>query len=324
MDSESLARAVASDLGPEVLAAVERSELPGEASSRGLTEVMAIGSFIAACAQVALQVWHVRKDRALLALALAAGLEAEEDPELAADPRLSAAKLTPEQRKCLASNLDPEKRLGIVARLINRLIPEAFASAPSLPVVTRPGKTDPRSKQEWLVDWTGFDSNGVEKTHDLTRTMTQAILLPFADMDYWIVYKPIYWTPPANAPKSLPRAVTVPSGFVSDLATIPSYFWWALPPTGRYGHAAILHDWLYWEQSCSRAVADRVFEVAMAELNVDLPLRKAMWAGVRVGGGKFWDEVPAEKRRSGSRVLKRMPETPVTFAEWTSNPGVFA
>src|SRR5262249_56766963 len=102
-------------------------------ASRGRTGAMAVGSFIAACAEVAMQVWHVRKDRALLALALAAGLEAEEDPELAADPRLSAAKLTPEQRKCLASTLDPEKRLGIVARLINKLIPEAFASAPTFP-----------------------------------------------------------------------------------------------------------------------------------------------------------------------------------------------
>jgi hypothetical protein len=43
--------------------------------------------------------------------------------------------------------------------------------------------------------------------------MTQPVLLPFADMDYWIVYKPIQWTPPANAPKSLPRAVTVPPNF---------------------------------------------------------------------------------------------------------------
>src|SRR5262249_20636371 len=124
MDSKSLARAVAGDLGPEVLAAVERSEVPGEAS-RGLSEVMAVGRFIAACAKVALQLWQVRKDRALLALALAAGLEAEEDPEIAADPSLTAAKLTPEQRKCLASNLDPEKRLGIVARVLNKLIPEA-------------------------------------------------------------------------------------------------------------------------------------------------------------------------------------------------------
>jgi hypothetical protein len=47
---------------------------------------------------------------------------------------------------------------------------------------------------------------------------------------------------------SLPRAVTVPRGFVTDLATIPVYFWWAIKPTGRHGHAAILHDWLYWEQ----------------------------------------------------------------------------
>ena len=116
----------------------------------------------------------------------------------------------------------------------------------------------------------------------------------------------------------------MPANFVSDLATIPPYFWWALPPTGRYGHAAILHDWLYWDQSCSRAIADRVFEVAMAEVGVDTALRKAMWAAVRVGGGKYWDAVPEDKRLKKNRVLRRLPETPVTWAEWQAEPDVFA
>jgi hypothetical protein len=294
MDATLLARAAAADLGADVLAAVETPALPGDAT-RGLSEAMMIGSFLAACAQLAVQVWQARQDRALLILALAEGLDGR--PEL-------------------ASQLAPEKRLGLIARVINVLIPDTWRVAPSITPDKRPGASEPRSKQEWLSDWTGFG--------DATRAMTAPVLMPFADMDNWIVYKPIHWTPPANAPANLPPVVSVPAGFVSDLATIPSYFWWALPPTGRYGHAAILHDWLYWEQNYPRAVADRVFEVAMAELNIDATLRKTMWAAVRVGGGKYWDAVPAEKRGGGSRVLKRMPEAPVTFAEWKTNPDVFA
>ena len=292
MDDKSLARAVAADLGPDVLAAVDN---PRPTRAFGLTEA----GFVIALAQVAIQLWSAKRDRALLVLALAEGLD--EKPEL-------------------ANQLDPERRLGIVARMVNKLIPESWGASPSIIADKRPGRTEPRTKQEWLVDWTGYTPVG----NDSARAMNAPVLMPFADMDNWIVYKPIHWTPPAGAPGNLPPVVTVPMGFVSDLATIPDYFWWALPPTGRHGHAAILHDWLYWEQRYPRAVADRVFEVAMAELNVQPPLRKAMWAAVRVGGSKFWDEVPAEKRSGGSRVLKRMPETPVTFAEWKTNPDVFA
>jgi Protein of unknown function (DUF1353) len=297
MDDKTLARLVAADLGAEVLAAVNTPPTPNDATRAfGLSEAMMVGSFLASCAQLAVQIWQARQDRALLVLALAEGLDGR--PEL-------------------ASKLDPEKRLGLIAKIVNALIPDSHRAAPSIASVTRANRPDPRTKQEWLVDWTGYG--------EVTRAMTQPILVPFADMDNWIVYQDIHWTPPVGAPANLPSIVSVPKGFVSDLASIPPYFWWALPPTGRYGHAAILHDWLYWRQSgVDRATADRVFEVAMAELNVDPALRKAMWAAVRVGGGKYWDEAQTERRRGGSRILKRMPETPVTFAEWKTNSDVFA
>ncbi len=288
MDDKELARLVAADLGEDVLKAVEN---PEATRAFGLTEA----GFILAAAQLAIQAWSARQDRALLVLALAEGLD--EKPEL-------------------ANQLDPERRLGIVARMVNKLIPECWGASPSIIADKRLGKAEPRTKQEWLTDWTGYGDN--------TRAMSAPVLMPFADMDNWIVYKPIHWTPPANAPGNLPRSVSVPKGFVSDLATVPQYFWWALPPTGRYGHAAILHDWLYWEQGVSRAVADKVFDVAMAEMHVDAALRKAMWAAVRVGGGPNWQEATKEKKQRKSRVLKRMPETPVTYAEWKTNPDVFA
>jgi len=288
MDDKELARVVALDLGPDVAKALDAPETD-PTRMLGISETVAIASFLATSAQLAVQIWHVRQDRALLVLALAEGLDGR--PEL-------------------ASRLDPEKRLGLLGRMVDRLVPERFGSSPSLPA------EKPTSKKEWILGWLGGD--------EATRKMTQPVLMPFADMDNFIVYKPIHWVPPEGAPKSLPRSITVPRGFVTDLATIPPYFWWAIKPTGRHGHAAILHDWLYWEQGCSRAVSDRVFEVSMAELNVDPSVRKAMWAAVRVGGGRYWDEDAADKKKGKSLVLKRMPDKPVSWDEWRKEPDVFA
>jgi hypothetical protein len=287
-----MARLIASQLGPDVLEAVENPIRPdAQTRSFGWTESMEIAHFAVECIGMAIAIWKARQDRALLTLALAETVEN-------GDTRL-------------ATKIDPEKRLGVVAQVINAIIPDKFGASPSIPAIRE------RSKSDWLADWTGYKSG--------TRVMTQPILAPFADMDNWIVYKPIHWTPPPGSPVTLPRIVSVPAGFVSDLATIPQYFWWALPPSGKYGHAAILHDWLYWDQSCTRAVADRVFEVAMSELGVDPSLRKAMWAAVRVGGKQYWDEGTRLKQSGGAgRVLKRFPDTPVTWAQWRKTPDVFA
>ena len=40
------------------------------------------------------------------------------------------------------------------------------------------------------------------------------------------------------------RSWTVPAGYRTDLATVPRIFWWAIPPTGAYEIAAVLHDWM--------------------------------------------------------------------------------
>src|SRR5438034_8376278 len=106
MDDKALARRVAAELGVDVTAAVE-SPLPPDEATRGfgLPEAIMMGSFLASCAQVAIQLWQARQDRVLLVLALTEGLDGQ--PEL-------------------ASRLDPEKQLSIIARIVNAIIPERF------------------------------------------------------------------------------------------------------------------------------------------------------------------------------------------------------
>jgi len=74
---------------------------------------------------------------------------------------------------------------------------------------------------------------------------------------------------------------TIPTGFVTDLATVPRIFWAIYPPEGKYGEAAVVHDFLCNTSPCPRVVTDYVFREAMESCGVCWFTRWAMWAGVR-------------------------------------------
>jgi hypothetical protein len=90
--------------------------------------------------------------------------------------------------------------------------------------------------------------------------------------------------------------ITVPAGFVTDLASIPRLVSGALPPDGPWAQAAVIHDALYFTSGgrdlwhgrrvidratpYTRAEADDILREAMADLNVGMVQRP----GVRVGG----------------------------------------
>ena len=84
--------------------------------------------------------------------------------------------------------------------------------------------------------------------------------------------------------------VTVPVGFKTDFASIPQVLWNILPPVGRYDRAAVVHDYLYQTQRYTRAQSDSVLHEAMEVLKVQAWRRKAIYAGVRVGGWHAWRE----------------------------------
>lgn len=86
----------------------------------------------------------------------------------------------------------------------------------------------------------------------------------------------------------LSARVVVPAGFETDFASVPRLpfaFWLA----GDTAHlAAVVHDFLYTIQLCSRVEADRVFYEAMTLTGVPLWRRSLMYAAVRVGGWAIW------------------------------------
>lgn len=95
----------------------------------------------------------------------------------------------------------------------------------------------------------------------------------------------------------LKREVRVPKGFKTDLASIPRLFWVLLPKSGPYDRAAVLHDFLYATNGVTKAQADKVLKEAMELLKVPGWKVSLIYAAVRLGGGKAWNDY-----RSGRKV----------------------
>jgi hypothetical protein len=97
--------------------------------------------------------------------------------------------------------------------------------------------------------------------------------------------------------------IVVPAGFVTDFASTPRALWSVIPPTGLYQLAAVVHDFLYWDQGCTREQADAIFRVAMAESNVKPVERDIMWQAVRRFGQSAWNDNAAAKQAGKPRIV---------------------
>lgn len=83
--------------------------------------------------------------------------------------------------------------------------------------------------------------------------------------------------------------VKVPAGFETDFASVPRFLWRILPPTGRYGKAACVHDYLYRTPGIApKADADSIFLEAMQALGVGWWTRNVMYQGVKHFGGSSY------------------------------------
>ena len=101
------------------------------------------------------------------------------------------------------------------------------------------------------------------------------------------VIEPIFYTPPKHI---WPSTIEVPVGTITDLASVPRFFWRIFPPFGNYSQAAIVHDHLYRSDpyNMKRAKADEIFLQAMRDLGVGWWKRNTIWSAVRAGGWKPW------------------------------------
>jgi len=84
----------------------------------------------------------------------------------------------------------------------------------------------------------------------------------------------------------LGRVIVIPKDFTTNFCSTPRFLWPIYPPTGRYGKASVVHDYLYRTPGqASRSQADRVYVEAMTVLKVGRVTRWIMYAGLRAAGG---------------------------------------
>jgi hypothetical protein len=97
---------------------------------------------------------------------------------------------------------------------------------------------------------------------------------------------------------------SVPSGFITDLASIPRGLWWWQAPHEGTMAPAIVHDFLYWEQPCTKDEADAVMYVAMKQSGMgDFSINR-VYDGIRTKIAQdAWDKNKAARAKGEPRFF---------------------
>lgn len=92
--------------------------------------------------------------------------------------------------------------------------------------------------------------------------------------------------------------ITVPTGFITDLASVPRLPLAYLLAGGKANRPAVVHDFLYVELIGTRAQADAVFLEAMEVDGQSWWRRRLMYTAVRLGGWAPYNRRVREKEES--------------------------
>ena len=139
----------------------------------------------------------------------------------------------------------------------------------------------------------------------MSRFTEILIVSPLADGRTWYLRKEFGYD---VGREGSGETISVPVGFLTDFASVPRPLWWLLPLWGRYGNAAVIHDYCYWEQHYTRKRTDMIFLEAMAVLKVGSITRHTMHLAVRLFGSIAWWNNRYRKRSGKSKIAKRLPE----------------
>jgi hypothetical protein len=137
----------------------------------------------------------------------------------------------------------------------------------------------------------------------MSRFTDALVVSPLADGKTWIVLRPFGYD--VEKEDSGDR-IEVEVGFMTDFASVPRLFWIVLPKWGKYGNAAVIHDWLYWTQERQpRRQADAIFLEAMTVLGVGAWQKYPMYWAVRAFGRLAWVRNQWDREAGYDRVLRR-------------------
>jgi hypothetical protein len=132
------------------------------------------------------------------------------------------------------------------------------------------------------------------------------VVKPFADSRDWMLVESVEYSIGNSG-----VIISVPKGFVTDFASIPQPLWsFGLSPYGRFSKAAIVHDYLYWKQDCTREQADNLLLIAMKESGVSSSQQREIYLGVRAGGESAWE---SNRKDRAAGLIKIIPGDRLNF-----------
>jgi hypothetical protein len=126
------------------------------------------------------------------------------------------------------------------------------------------------------------------------------IVQMFADGDNWMLRGPLVyriWKTPLE--------LEVPVGFVTDFASVPKRLRSFISSTGPEANAAVVHDYLYWMQPCTRLEADNLMAIAMEESKVGPHTASVIYQAVTRFGRSAWNSNKAQREQG---LVRTVPE----------------
>src|SRR3989304_6283390 len=115
----------------------------------------------------------------------------------------------------------------------------------------------------------------------MSRFTDVLLVSPLGDGRTWITRREFGYDVGAEGSGN---TIDVPIGFMTDFASVPRPFWIFIPQWGKYGNAAVIHDYCYWAQTRSRKESDKIFFEAMGVLGVSSAARYLMYWAVKYFG----------------------------------------
>jgi len=150
----------------------------------------------------------------------------------------------------------------------------------------------------------------------MSRFTDALVVTPLADGTTWVIVRPFGYDVGREGSDD---RIDVRVGFMTDFASIPRLFWIVLPKWGKYGNAAVVHDWLYWTQRRSRPSSDRILREGMEVLAVPGWQRLVIYWAVRAFGWLAWARNRWDREAGFDRVL---PTLPLKAIEQSPRPGL--
>ena len=143
----------------------------------------------------------------------------------------------------------------------------------------------------------------------MSQFTSALVVSPYQDGKTWYLLSPLMYEVGEEGSND---QVLVHPGFTTDFASIPRLFWIVLPKWGKYGNAAVVHDYLYYDQSRGRSETDRIFFEAMGVLKVSAWQCYPMYWAVRAFGWFAW---ALNRRKKALGYLKVAAHAPLKAAD---------